>query len=401
MVKPWYFSYKDYLITATALLESLVNRLIDESDKGDEDGKGELIEFFNDLTKEYFTKFIFESNNIEKEGLAEGETKKLVFDLFKDEELNDFLYEFQEMLYNVKYEIIPTKRFDPNKINLDDIELAVKYKGKLKDINLVMNSFSTLMTAREQYMDYVTNYLPFLKNNVEKVNTDELGVFGVTASRLIRYFKNKKDDGNYLISEEIIKKLHKILSEEMDNNENGAPGEYRPEPAYVNSKTVFMEPALIEKSMQTLIDNYERRFKKKCYNPFIEACKFTGDFIIIHPFGDFNGRIARILLNMILQMELVPFYIILRSNRSEKRKYITSMKHYYQGRPNTYLALVCKLFIDQIDSINSRLKMAGIEPIVPIELTDKQLKCIEEDLKEYSVSSLKFKKIHIISFHPG
>lgn len=111
---------------------------------------------------------------------------------------------------------------------------------------------------------------------------------------------------------------------------------------------------------------------------------------MIHPFGDFNGRISRILLNMVLQLEMVPFYIILRSTNREKRKYMTSMKHYYQGRPNTYLALVCKDFIEEIESINSRLKIAGISPIEPVQLTEYQIKLIDDSLKDYNNMAYKF-----------
>lgn len=284
------------------------------------------------------------------------------------------------------------EEIDPEKINLKDVDVALKYKGKKKDIFLVQNSFRAIITARKHDYDYLHGYNQLFEDQKKlgKLELTNLTGTGPILVRILRYCKNINDDGNYLISEKLIKNLHKLLAEDMDNNENGAPGEYRPEPAHINFKTVFMEPSLIKKSMQKLIQDYQKRFKKISQNPFIEACKFTGDFIIIHPFGDFNGRIARILLNMILQLEFFPLYIILRSNARDKKKYITSMKHYYQGRPNTYLALVCKVFIEEIESINSRLKMADMEPINPVQLTDEQMKLLEEDLIEYEKSTSKF-----------
>jgi fido (protein-threonine AMPylation protein) len=385
----WYSNHKEYLIDASALLES-INVRIYENDQ--------LYEFFNDLFKEYLTKFIFESNNIEKEGLGEGETAKLVFDMIEENKLNEALKYLQSQLFNVKYEIIPKQDFNPENLDLEDIDLAVGYRGKKKDINLVMNSFIALMTALEYISDYLKNLVNFLndeenaKRTVRAVlDSDYYYGCGSRYSKVIRFLKSKSDDGNYLFTEKKIKRLHKILSEGMDNNDNGAPGEYRPEPAHAGDfKTVFLEPSLINKSMKNLIQNHQERFKKVHYNPFTEACKLTGDLNIIHPFGDFNGRIARIILNMILRFELVPFYLILRSRKKDKSKYMTAMKHYYRGQPNTYLALVCKTFIEEVHSINSRLEMANFEPIKPIELSDKRLELINEALNEYKSCSKRF-----------
>lgn len=385
----WYSNYEDYLIEATSLLSSLNQRISSDED---------LRVFVQDLQKEFFTMFIFESNNIEREGLEEGETRKLIFDMFEKKELNEKLDEFQKYLFNVKYEIIPKKNFNPDELNESDFDLAMKYKGKKKDIRLVLNSLKAIMVANQYLVDYVEKIQILLsepekteKLIIELKSSDYYYGCCSSVSRFIRFLKNKNDNEDYLFSEDKIKHLHKILSDGLDNNDNGAPGEYRPESAHVGDfKTVFIQPSLIEKSMQNLIKNHQRRFKKSYYNPFVEACKFTGDFNIIHPFGDYNGRIARIMLNMIFQLELMPVYLILRSNARDKRKYMTSMKHYYQGRPTTYLALVCKIFIDEVSSINSRLEMAGIEPIKPAKLDNKSLEFIEKTLIEYKSDSRKF-----------
>ncbi len=385
----WYSDYENYLIEATSLLYSLHQRVPNDND---------LLDFFSDLQKEFFTKFIFESNNIEREGLEKGETRKLIFDMFEESELTEALERFQKTLFNIKYEIIPKKNFNPDDIDPSDFDLAVKYKGKKKDIRLVLNSFKALMTAQQYIEDYLENIQVLLSDEekskkilIELKSSDYYFGGGSPLSKFIRFLKNKKDNEEYLFSEAKIKNLHKILSAGLDNNDNGEPGEYRPEPAHIGDfKTVFIEPSLIEKSMQNLIKKHQERYKKSYYNPFIEACKFTGDFNIIHPFGDYNGRIARIMLNMILQLEIMPFYLILRSNARDKRKYMTAMKHYYQGRPTTYLALVCKVFIDEVSSINSRLKMAELEPIKPVKFDDKTKEFIKKSLNDYKSDSKRF-----------
>ena len=93
---------------------------------------------------------------------------------------------------------------------------------------------------------------------------------------------------------------------------------------------------------------------------------------------------------MILQIELIPFYLILRSRSKDKGRYLTSVKHYYGGKPNTYLAFVCKVFIEEVKSLNSRLEMAGLEQIKPIPLDDEDLANLEKALKDYQTDSRKF-----------
>ncbi|MFA0846671.1 MAG: Fic family protein [Methanobacterium formicicum] len=398
MARAWYYNYKEYLVGATSFFKGMDERIVREGKNKDLETDSELLNFFQDLQKEDITKFIFESNNIEEEGLKEGMTQKLVFDLVKEEELDEILQDFSKRLFNVKYEIIPKKSFNPKKLDLNDFDLIMRYKGKKKDIGVAMNSFVALMVAREFMSDYTTNLTVYM-NNEEKakklakamMNSDYIHSTGSLFSKFIRFIKSKNDDGNYLISEEKIKKLHKTIAEGLDNNKNGDPGEYRPHPAHAaDYKTVYMEPVLIEKSMGNLIKNYQERYKKPYYNPFVEACKLTGDFNIIHPFGDFNGRIGRILLNMILQFEMMPFYLILRSVKKDKHRYITAMKHYYNGKPNTYLALVCMTFIERMNSINSRLELAGIEAIEPVKLKKHELEMIDKALQDYQSTSRPF-----------
>lgn len=56
-----------------------------------------------------------------------------------------------------------------------------------------------------------------------------------------------------------------------------------------------------------------------------DICRLKLDFIHIHPFGDGNGRVSRILLNWAL---ISSGYIPIIIEWTEKRKYIDSMDLY-------------------------------------------------------------------------
>lgn len=387
MSKAWYNYYREYIIEATSLMQGFIERLNEDNS---------LYAFFKEFERENFTKFIFESNSMEKEGLSEGKTRKLIIENF-DLQIRQAL---ENVLYNVDYEVI----IDDTKLTLIDFEnidseadfeelvqlLAVKYKNKKKDISSVIAGVVALLTAEIMKNSYLIENLKFLqKNNAKDVNCL---AFGNIDSLYIRNYKNVLDNGKYLINEKNIKTLHKIIAKNSSNNENGKPGKYRPESACINPDTVFISPYLIPNAMKSLINGHKERFKNASYNPIVEACKLSGDFVLIHPFGDFNGRISRILLNMILRFEGLPFYLILRSKAKDRNRYMTSMSHYAQGKPNSYLALVSKIFIEEIEVINSQLIYAKLDPIKPAKLSKYQFELIEDALIKYNENVLKISR---------
>ena len=90
--------------------------------------------------------------------------------------------------------------------------------------------------------------------------------------------------------------LHKLFYEKIDG-ENA--GKYREvEILITGSKYSFPKPKDIEKLMK----NFQKDIKKylKEEHPVVAAAKIHKDFVNIHPFVDGNGRIARLIMNLIL-----------------------------------------------------------------------------------------------------
>lgn len=391
MNKIWYYSYCESLIEATEYLRGMLKRI---------NNKNELNQFFEDYEKETTTQFIFESNNIEREGPSEEETKKLVLDNYEllDESIN-FLGLKKVIFSNLKNVELLGIESDKSKIDLEKGYVKFTSDNKKKMLLLVRNQLISIMRSR-------IFIAKFIKSNIEEIlsyiNMNELeDIPDETYEHIIgrhytpgaiRYFKRKINDNDfYAINEDNIKLLHEGLSRGCKNNNNGKAGEYRPEGAYVDLNTVFIEPSLIEPSMEKFITDHKERYKNENFNPFIEATKLSGDFVMIHPFGDFNGRLSRILVNMILLEEGIPFLLVLRSNRANKNKYITSMKRYYRGDPKAYLTLICSVFINQVKLINEKLMMAGISPIEPIELSEEEKKLLKEQIELLYKNTRSFK----------
>jgi Fic family protein len=117
-----------------------------------------------------------------------------------------------------------------------------------------------------------------------------------------------------IITENLIKEYHKIiLAEPFDGEAEINPGEYKKEPNYLYSVTGeridFASPSDVPRLMNELvnwlnnhIDPPKRKKRKYDLHPLVIAAGFHVQFIKIHPFGDGNGRMARILMNLILML---------------------------------------------------------------------------------------------------
>ena len=120
------------------------------------------------------------------------------------------------------------------------------------------------------------------------------------------------------ITESLIKEFHKlILVEPFDSEAEINPGEYKTLSNYLYSpqgeRIDFEPPEEVPRLLNELInwtnnhlfpEELGRHSRKKySLHPILVACIFHLRFIRIHPFGDGNGRLARILMNLILMIK--------------------------------------------------------------------------------------------------
>ncbi|MFH1240468.1 MAG: Fic family protein [Candidatus Diapherotrites archaeon] len=120
---------------------------------------------------------------------------------------------------------------------------------------------------------------------------------------LDRYDKYMKI--NSKISEKMILQLHYILLEKISGFEK-YQGIYRPVQVYIRGSThEFPLPEKVPSLIKELINWLEEN--GKVVHPVELAAKFHTKFTSIHPFADGNGRMARLLMNYVLQQKEFPF----------------------------------------------------------------------------------------------
>ena len=209
------------------------------------------------------------------------------------------------------------------------------------------------------------------------------------------------------LNEVFIRNLHRILLKEPYEKEAETPegqrvtriisiGDYKTVPNNVTTSTgetyYFTPPDQVKSAMGDLIDWYRAR-EREGEHPIIIAATFHYRFVRIHPFDDGNGRMARLLMNMILIKHGYTVSLIRQENRDV---YLNHLEQADKTEDLTefisYIANSCEY------SLNLHLKAARGEPIEDADDIDKEIVLFKQSLantaeqiplaKEYIVSSL-------------
>ena len=191
------------------------------------------------------------------------------------------------------------------------------------------------------------------------------------------------------LNEVFIRNLHCVLLKEPYETEAETPdgkvvrrrislGDYKTVPNNVLTSTgetyYFTPPEQVKQAMSDLIDWYRTR-EREGEHPIVMAATFHYRFVRIHPFDDGNGRMARLLMNMILIKHGYTVALIRRENRDE---YLSKLAQTDRTEDLTefinYVAGCCEYSLDLY------LKAARGEPIDDIDDIDKEIALFKQSL---------------------
>ena len=184
------------------------------------------------------------------------------------------------------------------------------------------------------------------------------------------------------INEVFIRNLHEVLLKEpyeidaitLDGQRVKrliVVGDYKAQPNNVRTSTGevyhYTPPEQVKSAMGDLIDWYRKK-EIEGEHPIIIAATFHYRFVRIHPFDDGNGRMARLLMNMILirygyTVAIIPI--------EERTRYIDSLERADKSENLTefiaYIAGCCKY------ALSLYLRAARGEDIEEVEDIDKEI----------------------------
>lgn len=198
--------------------------------------------------------------------------------------------------------------------------------------------------------------------------------------------KEKRD-----ISENFIRELHVVILHESYYNQAQTTdgkktvrrievGKYKSQPNHVLTKTgemhYFASPEETPAKMNDLVLWYRKANKDKSLHPLIVAAIFHYRFISIHPFDDGNGRLARILMNLILMQNGFPPVIIKTKTKGD---YYRALQEADGGNEEEFIKYIGEQLIQSLELYLKGAKGENIEDITDI---DKQIELLKASLSD-------------------
>ena len=154
----------------------------------------------------------------------------------------------------------------------------------------------------------------------------------------IAHLRDLAADHLRFISESDIRNLNKIILKEpfwkpaqtvdgKPSRKQIIPGEYKTSPNNVLTATgelfAFVDPAEVPTKMQELVQAMRVSLDAGDRPILTQLAKLHHDFVLIHPFDDGNGRVARMLVNYVLMRQGYPPIIV---PTERKKDYLTALR---------------------------------------------------------------------------
>ncbi len=248
-------------------------------------------------------------------------------------ELKDFFIA-KEKEANVKYAL---SKYKKNHIITEELiraveEIKVEYKYLIKKASKkqffdILDRFTVNFTYESNAIEgnslTLKDVTLILHENITLKNKDLRDVYETKNTReAMELLFNKK----FRLNEESVIKLHRILVKDT-----GVGFGYKKLPNYLLMRNVkTTPPERVEQEMAELIRWYNTNKEK--IHPLTLATVFHGRFERIHPFEDGNGRVGRILVNIILLDNGYPPLIIRKTARQAYFNALEAFDNGYKGK---------------------------------------------------------------------
>jgi Fic family protein len=267
--------------------------------------------------------------------------------------------------------------------------------------------------------NYNSNHLE--GNSLDYGETKALLLFGITAQGkpLKDHLETSGHDeavlwieeqvkGKEPLTETFIRQLHELILREPYFKKALSPsgletqrkiniGTYKTTPNHVKTVTgemfYFASPEETPAKMQELLDWYraeEAKDETERLHPIVLAAEFHYRFIIIHPFDDGNGRMARLLMNFILLKHGFPPAIV---RTEDKNNYFAALRQADAGLLAPFVSYIAQSLIASLEIM---LKAAQGLPFEEADDVDKAIALLENKLKNLERKIEKIKSFETL-----
>ncbi len=156
------------------------------------------------------------------------------------------------------------------------------------------------------------------------------------------------------MSETLIRNMHNLIVQNIGGIEAGS---YRAHDVRITGSKHVPPPAFeVSHKMHDLITWYKNN-KKKLDNITL-ATEFKHRLVQIHPFSDGNGRVSRLVLNILLMKEGYPIVVILKNDRI---KYYKALQKADKGKIEDLVFFISQALERSLDLYIKAIKRSTAE----------------------------------------
>ncbi|OGX88754.1 hypothetical protein BEN47_08390 [Hymenobacter lapidarius] len=191
------------------------------------------------------------------------------------------------------------------------------------------------------------------------------------------------------LTEQFIRGMHEVLLGEayytpaqtatgVPTRKMIVPGQYKQQPNNVLTATgemfYFASPEDTPAQMRDLVDWYRTEETAPTMHPVALAAEFHYRFVRIHPFDDGNGRMSRLLMNLILLRHGYPMTVIKAADRNP---YLAALSAADAGDPEPFLRFI----IENVEAgLRLMIRAAQGESIDEPDDLDKKLALLKKQV---------------------
>lgn len=167
---------------------------------------------------------------------------------------------------------------------------------------------------------------------------------------------------------EYIHFLHRILL--MGVAQPKKSGKFRLTPVHVgHPDIIFPPPSMVPGLMKEFVNNFPTILPTTVkYDPILKAAKASHRFVQIHPYFDGNGRIARLITNLILWKRHPPIY--LKADKKGRHRYMQALKRADRGNIEPYASLIAlsllEIYEKLINFVDGRIGATPVNLRFPV-----------------------------------
>lgn len=201
---------------------------------------------------------------------------------------------------------------------------------------------------------------------------------------LMHFIKNRDQ-----LSEKIIRELHEMILVEPYSNPAQTPdgqkvdklvtlGKYKTQPNHVKTPTgethYYATPEETPAKMTDLVDWLRKHQEKNDLHPLVLAAIFHYRFVAIHPFDDGNGRMSRLLMNLLLMQDGYPPVVI---KQQDRQAYYYALRQADAGELGVFIEYIGE---NLLQSLDIQLKGARGESLEDPDDLDKEIALLKVSL---------------------